>query len=48
MEDPDLDKYGLGSLYTDKDYQDIAYTYGDYSLTLQALKTASTDYDLTG
>ena len=35
-------------MFTDNNYQELVYEYGDYSQTLQALKTASTDYDLTG
>ena len=36
------------SMFTDNNYKEITYEYGDYSQTIQALKTASTDYDLTG
>ena len=35
-------------LFTDSDYKEITYEYGDYTQTLQALKGASTDFDLTG
>lgn len=36
------------SMFTDDSYKAITYTYGDYSVTLQALETTATDYDLTG
>ena len=45
---------GLMSMFTDENYQEITYEYGTpgepsyYKQTLQALQTASTDYDLTG
>ena len=35
-------------MFTDNNYKDIKYEYGNYTQTLQALQTASTDYDLTG
>jgi len=35
-------------LFTDTDYQDLLFEYGDFKQTLKALKTSSTDYDLTG
>ena len=35
-------------MFTDSNYKEVTYEYGDYSQTLQALQTASTDYDLTG
>ena len=36
------------SMFTDNNYKEITYEYGEYRQTLQALETASTDYDLTG
>lgn len=35
-------------MFTDENYKEITYEYGEYRQTLQALDTASTDYDLTG
>ena len=46
--DPDMDLFGLNSLYTDTDYKEITFSYKHYTQTVQALKGASTDYDLTG
>ena len=46
--DPDKDKYGLGKLFTDTDYQEIVFTHNECEQKLQALKGASTDFDLTG
>ena len=46
--DPDMDAFGVMNLFTDSNYKEITYEYGEYRQTLQALDTASTDYDLTG
>ncbi len=35
-------------MYTDTDYKRIDYEYGDVKLHINALKSASTDKDLTG
>ena len=43
-----MDKYGLMSLFTDTDYQEITYTYKQFEQKIAALKGASTDHDLTG
>lgn len=48
LADPDMDAFGVMSMFTDNNYKPITYTYGDYTVTLEALDTASTDYDLTG
>ena len=40
--------FGVMSMFTDDNYKEITYEYGEYRQTLQALDTASTDYDLTG
>ena len=32
--DPDKDKYGLGSLFTDTDYQEIVFTHNEYEQKL--------------
>ncbi|CDW78840.1 UNKNOWN [Stylonychia lemnae] len=38
----------LVSLFTDTDYQEIKFEYKEIKQTIFALKTSSTDYDLTG
>ena len=48
LADPDMDAFGVMNLFTDTSYKEITYEYGEYRQTLQALDTASTDYDLTG
>lgn len=35
-------------MFTDSNYKEVTYEYDGYSQTLQALQTASTDFDLTG
>eukprot|EP00347_Sterkiella_histriomuscorum_P018612 403344856 len=42
------EKDQLVNLFTDTDYQEITYEYRDFKQTIYALKTSSTDYDLTG
>ncbi len=38
----------LTGLFTDTDYQQTLFTHANFTQTLKALKTSSTDYDLTG
>jgi hypothetical protein len=38
----------LGDIFVDVDYQPITFQYGEFKQTVYALKTSSTDYDLTG
>jgi hypothetical protein len=47
-DDPDYDLFGLVSMYTDTDYKQIDYQFGDKQVSVYALLAASTDYDLTG
>jgi len=47
-DDPDYDLYGLVNMFTDTDYKRIDYEYGDIKMHINALKSASTDTDLTG
>ena len=46
MESNDEDQ--LVGLFTDVDYKEIEFSYKDFKQTIYALKTSSTDYDLTG
>ena len=38
----------FGDLFVDTDYQPITFEYKDFKQKVYALKTSSTDYDLTG
>ena len=38
----------IGGLFVDTDYKEITFKHGDFEQRLFALKTSSTDYDLTG
>ena len=38
----------IGGLFIDTDYKEITFKYKDFEQKLFALKTSSTDYDLTG
>ena len=40
--------YGLVELMTDTDYKLITFEHKEFKQDVYALKTASTDYDLTG
>lgn len=48
LSDGNAEKDVLVGLFTDTDYQELTFTYKDFTQTLFALKTSSTDYDLTG
>ena len=40
--------FGLVELLTDKDYKDIVFEHNGYKQSCYALKSASTDFDMTG
>ena len=49
VEDKEFVEEGvLGELFTDRDYKKIEYQYKNWKQPIYALKSASTDYDLTG
>ena len=48
LSDQNPEKDILSSLFIDTDYQEITFTYNDFTQTLYALKASSTDFDLTG
>ena len=43
-----MDAFGVMSLFTDNNYREVTYEYEGHTIKLQALETASTDFDLTG
>ena len=47
-DDPDYDLFGIANMYTDTDYKETVFQFGEKQIMLYALHAASTDYDLTG